>query len=82
MNGHEKDLQYEGRPVGALRDPGMGGLAEIIQGPGDVGGFAVLHRRLAVERAFARMSRRRRLASSLALARLVARRFMTRGALP
>ncbi|MCY4206814.1 MAG: hypothetical protein OXD29_02550 [Roseovarius sp.] len=37
MNGHEKDLQDEGRPVGALRDPGMGGLAEIIQGPGDVG---------------------------------------------
>ncbi len=50
------------KPASALVDPGLGSLIEIMRKPEKQKGFTVLHRRWAVERTFAWMSRCRRLA--------------------
>ena len=73
-----------GELASALTKLGIGTDLEIVKKPKDVKGFTVLHRRRVVERTFAWMSRRRRLAkdcersleSSLAWAQLAACRFM------
>ena len=46
----------------ALADPGLADLLEIVQKPKDLTSFILLYRRWVVERAFAEMSRCRRLA--------------------